>query len=110
VDEAERQRQAETRQRLDQVNAATAQRLREAGEDREGIAAAARLFLDEALAVLFHPSALWFEWSKALRLAGFDAKQTDRRMRIYGTVSHERFGRGRPLPPDWPWFEHGAPE
>jgi hypothetical protein len=110
VDEAERQRQAETRQRLDQVNAETAGRLREAGEDREAIAAVAKQFLEEALSVLSHPSALWFEWSKALRLAGYDAKQTDRRMRIYGTVSHERFGRGRPLPANWPWSEHDAPE
>jgi hypothetical protein len=110
LDAAEEERQADTRRRLDAVNADTAAELRAAGDDREPIAAVIRSFLDRALDVLYHPSALWFEFEAALRQAGFDAVQRDRRMRIYGTVSHERFGGGRPLPPDWPWFEDQPPD
>jgi hypothetical protein len=110
VDAAEQERQAETRRRLDALIAATAPELRAAGDDREATAAAIRRFLDAAVDILFHPSALWFEFMAALKQAGFDHRQQDRRLRIYGTVSHERFGGGRPLPANWPWFEHEGPE
>lgn len=110
MDAAEVERQAETRRRLDALIATTAPELRAAGEDRELIAGVIRRFLDTAVDILFHPSRLWFEFMAVLKLAGFDSRQQDRRLRIYGTVSHERFGNGRPLPADWPWFEHEGPE
>jgi hypothetical protein len=79
--------------------------LRSAGDDRAPIIAVFERFIDEGMALVHSPSALWDYVSMAIRQAGFDASQWDRRMRIYSTVSNQRFQGGRPYGPDWPWNE-----
>jgi hypothetical protein len=79
--------------------------LRSAGDDRAAILAVFERFIDEGMAIVYSPSALWDYVSMAIRRAGFDASQRDRRMRIYSTVSNRRFQGGRPYGPDWPWNE-----
>jgi hypothetical protein len=79
--------------------------LRSAGEDRAAIIAVFERFIDEGMALVHSPSALWDHVGTAIRRAGFDASQRDRRMRIYSTVSNRRFQGGRPYGPDWPWNE-----
>jgi hypothetical protein len=85
-------------------------RLHAAGDDRERIATALTRFIEAGLPVCGSPSALWEYLDKALRRAGYDPAERDRRTRIYSTVAHHRFGDGRPLPPDWPWHEREAAE
>ena len=79
--------------------------LRSAGDDRAAILAVLERFLDEGLAIVYSPSAMWEYASMAMRRAGFDASQEDRGLRIYSTVTNRRFQGGRPYPPDWPWHE-----
>lgn len=80
--------------------------LRDAGDDRTAVIAVIRAFLDEGMGVVGSPSALWDHFGTVLRRAGFDPAQRDRRLRIFSTVTGERFRGGRPYPPDWPWHEH----
>ena len=79
--------------------------LRSVGDDRAAIIAVFERFLDEGMAIVYSPSAMWDYVGMALRRAGFDASQRDRRMRIFSTVTNWRFQGGRPYPPDWPWHE-----
>ena len=79
--------------------------LRSAGDDRASIIAVFERFLDEGMVIVYSPSAMWDYVSMAIRRAGFDASQRDRRMRIYSTVTNRRFQGGRPYPPGWPWHE-----
>jgi hypothetical protein len=70
--------------------------LRSAGDDRAAIIAVFERFIEEGMAIVYSPSALWDYISMAIGRAGFDASQRDRRMRIYSTVSNRRFQGGRP--------------
>jgi hypothetical protein len=88
------------------VNAVLVADLHAAGNDRSAIVAAFGRFIDAGLPVCGSPSALWDHLSATLWKAGYDRPCRDRRTRIYGTVSHQRFGGGRPLGADWPWHEH----
>lgn len=91
--------------RVEEAVAELAAGLLAAGDDRERIAAAYRRFIDAGFPVCGSPSALWDYVGTALRRAGYDAPERDRRLRIYSTISWERFGT-RPYPPGWPWHEH----
>jgi hypothetical protein len=90
---------------VDEVVAELAAALLAAGNDREQVAAAFGRFIDAGLPICGSPSALWGYVSMALRKAGCDAAETDRRMRVYWTVSWERFCTV-PYAPNWPWHEH----
>ena len=90
---------------MEELIAELATSLRDAGDEREKIAAAFSKFIELGFPICNSPSALWEFVGTALRRAGLDATEQDRRLRIYSTVSHARFGSGRPLPPDWPWHE-----
>ena len=79
--------------------------LRSAGDERAAIVAVFERFIDEGISIVYSPSALWDYVSTVIRRAGFDTSQWDRRMRIYSTVSNQRFQGGRPYGPDWPWNE-----
>jgi hypothetical protein len=79
--------------------------LRSAGDDRAAIVAVFERFIEEGMAIVYSPSALWDHVATVIRRAGFDGTQWDRRMRIYSTVSNRRFQGGRPYGPDWPWNE-----
>jgi hypothetical protein len=82
--------------------------LRSAGDDRAAIIAVFERFIDEGMALVHSPSALWDYVSTVIARAGFDGSRWDRRMRIYSTVSNQRFQAGRPYGPDWPWNEEGG--
>ena len=77
--------------------------LRSVGDNRAVIIAVFERFLDEGMALIYSPSAMWDYVSMVIRRAGFDESQRDRRMRIFSTVRNQRFHGGRPYPPDWPW-------
>jgi hypothetical protein len=79
--------------------------LRAAGDDRAAIIAVFERFIDEGMAIVYSPSALWDHVSTVIRRAGFDRSRWDRRMRLYSTVSNQRFSGGRPYGRDWPWSE-----
>jgi hypothetical protein len=74
--------------------------LRSAGDDRAAILAVFEGFIDEGMPLIHSPSALWDYVSTVILRAAFDASQRDRRMRIYSTVSNQRFSGGRPYGPD----------
>jgi hypothetical protein len=90
---------------MDRVLDETAAQLRAAGEDRQAIMAAIRRFLDAGMTIIYSPSAMWEFFDTALRRAGFDGQECDRRTRIFSTVTNEVFQGGRPYPTDWPWHE-----
>jgi hypothetical protein len=87
---------------------ATADRLRAASGDREAIVAAIETFLDFGDAGDYSPSELWgyFAGSSPTvpALAGCDAIAEDRLIRIFSTCTY-RYGGGKPLGDDWPWYE-----
>jgi hypothetical protein len=90
---------------LDALLLRTADELRAAGGDRGLIAAAFERFLDEGMPIIGEAEALYDPVQTLMERAGFDARQTDRGMRIFSTVAADRFLGGRPYPPDWPWHE-----
>ncbi len=106
----EEEGQADVRRRMGSLVERTSAALRAAGEDRDVIAAVITRFLDEGLDILYHPGMMWGYFDQALARAGYDESGQDRRLRIYSTVSHERFAPGQPFPEDWPWLEEKAPE
>lgn len=99
----------DTRERIQCLRTATAERLRLACGDRGAIVAAIEQFLDEGMPIVYSPSALWDYFATSSpsvpKLAGYDATGIDRITRIFSTVTWERWGEGQPLPPDWPWHE-----
>ena len=88
----------------------TAAAMRAAGENRAAIITIIRRFLEAGMAIMNSPSAMWDFFGMVLHRAGFDEQQKDRRMRIFSTVTNERFQGGHPYPPDWPWHEHEQTE
>ncbi len=105
MDEEQEREQAEVHHRMNVLVANTAQSLRDAGESREAIAGIIYRFQEEGLQILYHPAMMWGYFEMALELAGYNAAAQDRRLRIYSTVSHDRFAPGKPFPKDWPWLE-----
>ena len=95
---------------MDLLFAETGASLRAAGDDRAAIIAAIRRFLDEGMAIMYSPSAMWDFFGMVLHRAGFNQQEKDRRMRVFSTVTNERFQGGRPYPLDWPWLEHDQPQ
>jgi hypothetical protein len=93
------------RARIEAVIDRAATGLRAAGDDRAAIIRVFESFLDEGMAVVYSPSAMWDYLGTVLRRAGLDAAQQDRRYRIFSTVTNRRFRGGKPYPPDWPWHE-----
>jgi hypothetical protein len=110
MDAEEEERQAEIDRRMESLIGRTAGELQAAGEDRDATAAVIARFLDEGLDILDHPGMMWGYFDKALVRAGYDERGQDRRLRIYSTVSHERFAPGEPFEDDWPWLEGQSPE
>ena len=98
--------QAETSRRINALRQETVARLRAAAGEREPIAAAVRRFIDEGMEIVFSPSALWDYFAISHpdlpTQAGYDKADRDRIVRIYGTVSWEKFGGGRPVPAGYP--------
>jgi hypothetical protein len=95
---------------MDMLIGETGAALRAAGEDRAAILPAIRRFLDEGMAIMNSPSAMWDFFGVVLYRAGFNEEEKDRRMRIFSTVTRERFQGGHPYPPDWPWHEQEQAE
>jgi hypothetical protein len=91
---------------VQEVIAALVSALHAAGDDRGRIAEAFQQFIDAGFPVCKSPSALWDYLGTALRQGGYTGAGWDRRMRIYSTVSWERFSAPEPYPADWPWREH----
>jgi hypothetical protein len=91
---------------IEALIARTAARLREAEDDREAIIATIRHYLDAGRKIVYSGVAMWEHFSTVLRRAGFDAREQDRRMRIFSTV----IMAGASLPPDWPWHERDDQE
>jgi hypothetical protein len=92
----------------------TAERLRAAHGDRAAIVAAIERYLDFGDAGEYSPFELWDHFCisspSVPALAGCDAVAEDRVTRIFSTCTNARYGGGKPLPPDWPWYEHDAPD
>jgi hypothetical protein len=84
--------------------------LQAAGEDRIAIIPIIRRFLDEGMAIVHSPSAMWDHFGTVLHRARFNEQEKDRRTRIFSTVTNEMFEGGRPDPPDWPWHERRTTE
>jgi hypothetical protein len=91
---------------MDALIRQTAAQMREARDDREAIIATIRHFLDAGMKIVYSGVAMWEFFITALRRAGFDAQEQDRRTRIFSTV----IMAGQHLPPDWPWHESDGPE
>ncbi len=103
--------QADSRRRMARLRQETVARLRAAAGAREALAAAIRQFLDEGMAIVYSPSALWDYFAISHpdlpTQAGYDQAGRDRIIRIFGTVSWEKFGGGKPPPPGYPQEDAG---
>jgi len=90
---------------MDDLLDRTAAALLSAGDDRTAIIAAFEKFLDEGIAIVYSPSAMWDYVGMIMRRAELNDQQQDRHYRIFSTVTNRRFQGGRPYPPDRPWHE-----
>jgi Zn-dependent protease len=84
----------------------TALRLKAAGQDRALIVEAIDKFLDFGDAGEYSQPELWdYFGGQTMESADPDEQSRDRLLRIFSTCTRERYGDGRPDPPDWPWHE-----
>ena len=97
---------------IEEVRRTTAERLQRACGDRQSIAAVITQYLNAFACdtIGLSPSTLLghFYWDipSVPALAGCDAVEAERVIRIYATVAGERWNPGSPpLPLDHPWYE-----
>jgi len=92
----------------------TAERLRAGRGERAATVAAIEPFRDFGDAGEYSPKELWYYFAISSptvpALAGCDPVEADRVIRIFSTCTHARYGGGKPLPPNWPWFAQDRPE
>jgi hypothetical protein len=69
---------------MDGLIGETAAARRAAGECSEATVAAVRRFLDAGMEIVYSPLAVWDFFGSALRRAGFDEQEQDRRTRRIG--------------------------
>jgi hypothetical protein len=104
--------QTETIDLIDALCQQTVARLRAAAGERELIAAAIRQFLEEGMEIVYSPSALWDYFAISHpdlpTQAGYNQVERDRIVRIFGTVSWEKFGGGEPPPAGYPHEQQDA--
>jgi hypothetical protein len=98
---------------MEAIRRETAERLCVACGDRSATIAAIERFLDFGDAGEYSPAELWdyfcISSPTVPSLAGYDAMEEDRIIRIFSTCTHARYGGGQPLPPGWPWLEKDRP-
>ena len=97
---------ADTGRDIEVLRQQTAANLRAAAGQREALVVAIRRFLDEGMGIIASPSALWdffaISHPDLPTQAGYHGTERDRILRIFGTVSWQKFGEGEPPPAGYP--------